>query len=445
MGIILKLIITLLLIRNEIPNNISRINCSEENNTCLIITNSNVLISDLDLKIKKILDFNPEEIKAYHPIWVNEEIYFVQHFGGKVLRLTNNTITRIDNSYTHRSQLLAPLFEYDDKIYRFGGYGFFDARNFFTYFDTSSKEWEVLKTDSSIIPEGIFDSKYIIVKDDLFLLGGKKIDQNDRTNFLDSSEIWRFNIKEKKWYFIGQTNKFESLTMENSDFTVDSKLYFFKNQSLIEFDTENLTFAVISNFPLIEKLSKHLSPYVHFGKLKYFTSSHNEGTKLQLNTINLEVLNTKNDFIMINSWNSNNLKVVLFISILSTVLILFLLLRKRRSKNLSTLKKNSFLEFNNEYLFYESNRVRINENEYQLLKLFANNKEVYTEKIIDLFSARAVTFSQKLRLKDSLIEKVNIKLDVLFSAESDKLITQERSESDKRIRIYKLNVDIQEI
>ena len=429
---------------NVIPN-IRKISCSEKNNSCLIITEKEVFVSDLNLKTNKLLDINPEEIRSYHTVWVNNQIYFVEHFGGKVLQLINNRVTRIDNSYTHRSQLLAPLFEYDNKIYRFGGYGFFDARNFFTYFDTSSKEWEVLKTNSSIIPEGIFDSKHLLVGDDLFLLGGKKIDQNDRTSFINSSEIWRFNFKERKWYFIGQINKFESLTMEMTDFIVNGKLYFFKNQSLIEFDPKALKFSIINNFPLIEKLSNDLPIWSNDDKLQYFTTSYNEGTKLNLNDINLDLLKNKTDFTQIKGKISKYLQVIVFLLTLSIVSTIFFLGRKKGLKNQSTNKEGRVLKFNNENLSYEDRSLTIDKIEYELLKLFTNNREVYTESIIDLFSAREVTFSQKLRLKDSLIEKVNIKLDVLFSPESDKRITQARSESDKRIRVYKLNVDIQEI
>lgn len=445
MSIIVNLAAFLLFVFTNVIPDISRISCSEENNSCLVITEKEVFLSDLDLKTNKLLDVVPEELKSYHAIWVNNQIYFVEHFGGKVLQLINNNVTRIDNSYTHRSQLLAPLFEYNHKIYRFGGYGFFDARNFFTYFDTSSKEWEVLKTNSSIIPDGIFDSKHLLVGDDLFLLGGKKIDQNDRTSFINSSEIWRFNFKERKWYFIGQTNKFESLTMEITDFNVNGKLYFFKNQSLIEFDPNTLKFSIINNFPLIEKLSKDLPIWSNADKLQYLTTSYNEGTKLQLNHINLDLLKNKSDFTQIKGKISNYFKVIVFLLSLSIASTILFLRRKKASKKDSTNKEGLVIKFNNEYLLYEDRSLTIDEIEYELLKLFTNNTEVYTESIIDLFSAREVTFSQKLRLKDSLIEKVNIKLNVLFSSESDTRITQARSESDKRIRIYKLNVDIQEI
>ena len=73
---------------------------------------------------------------------INTTVYLSQGLGGLVYELRGNKIVRLDRSFMHKMQINAQNFEYDNRIFRFGGYGFWSVRNFFTYFDLNTKEWE---------------------------------------------------------------------------------------------------------------------------------------------------------------------------------------------------------------------------------------------------------------------------------------------------------------
>ncbi|USQ03550.1 hypothetical protein [Aquirufa antheringensis] len=89
---------------------------------------------------------------------VNNKIYLADNLGGMVYELRQNELVRIDQSFEHKMQINSASFTFDNRIFKFGGYGFWSARNFFTYFDLNSKEWEAYSpVQGDQIPPGLFD------------------------------------------------------------------------------------------------------------------------------------------------------------------------------------------------------------------------------------------------------------------------------------------------
>ena len=61
-------------------------------------------------------------------------------------------------------------------LFRYGGYGFFENRNFFTFYDKQTNGWEFLDIN------GMFYQKNFWIltsfnKDKLFIFGGYKLDK----------------------------------------------------------------------------------------------------------------------------------------------------------------------------------------------------------------------------------------------------------------------------
>ena len=63
---------------------------------------------------------------------VQNSIYFIHGSGGLVYTLANDTLIRIDNSFDHGMQYGSPVFEHEGTIFKYGGYGFWSMRDFFT-------------------------------------------------------------------------------------------------------------------------------------------------------------------------------------------------------------------------------------------------------------------------------------------------------------------------
>ncbi|MGA1545308.1 MAG: hypothetical protein ACO349_00010 [Flavobacteriaceae bacterium] len=102
----------------------------------------------------------PQEIKidAYTHATINDRLYFFGGKSGQVYTIEGNKVKRIDETIDHRMTINATIFVHHDTIYKYGGYGYWSQRNFMTYFDFVSKEWEVYKKILRIIQkEGMAD------------------------------------------------------------------------------------------------------------------------------------------------------------------------------------------------------------------------------------------------------------------------------------------------
>ncbi len=88
-----------------------------------------------EYKTSKLIPIDPPGINfvgPYQPIVVKSELHFVSNSGGMVYRLEEGGLRRIDKSFDHKMQINSTLFTHNDTLMRYGGYGFWSQRNFFT-------------------------------------------------------------------------------------------------------------------------------------------------------------------------------------------------------------------------------------------------------------------------------------------------------------------------
>ena len=177
-----------------------------DSNQLYHIRYQNVVVSDLNnIKIDTFYyDENYySKIDATEIAWINNVPYIVSIPGGMVWKLINDTFTRIDNSYHHKMTCGSDVFVHNDTIFKFGGYGYWSNRNFFTYFDFKTTQWEFYKINNTYLPTGIshFNSTYF--DENYYFSGGITINYFDATIHEQNPDVWRFNFKNKTWVNLG--------------------------------------------------------------------------------------------------------------------------------------------------------------------------------------------------------------------------------------------------
>ena len=112
-----------------------------------------------------------------------------------VWELTNDSIKRTDNSFNHRMTYQSDIFVKNDTIFKFGGYGFWSARNFFTYFSNTTKEWEFYNINKkSYLPPGLSNFNSTLVGDSYFVSRGSSIDSHNGTERIENNDVWKFDL-----------------------------------------------------------------------------------------------------------------------------------------------------------------------------------------------------------------------------------------------------------
>ncbi|MDO9037450.1 MAG: hypothetical protein Q7U59_03775, partial [Lutibacter sp.] len=171
------------------------------------------------------------EFKGHKHLLVNSKHYFVHSQGGLVYVLQNDSIKRIDNSFNHKMQINSDIFVYDTKIIRYGGYGFWSARNFFTYFDADLLEWETISpVNSKEVPKGTFDGLYFLDNDEVYLFNGKSIDDFNKTEMYFNNEVWKYNLKLNEWRYLGTSDVIDLINFPNPIIYKKSLLVFGTNE-----------------------------------------------------------------------------------------------------------------------------------------------------------------------------------------------------------------------
>lgn len=151
------------------------------------------------------LDPIPVKYPDYDPAWIDNTLHLGAKFGGHVYKILSDTTLRIDYSFEHRKQSQAPQFVYNDTLFRFGGYGFWRANNFFTYFDTTTSEWEYYATHGVSLPPEAYNGVSQLVGDHFYYLGGELINPNTGLHGAYSKELWRFDLSTRKWKNLGRS------------------------------------------------------------------------------------------------------------------------------------------------------------------------------------------------------------------------------------------------
>ena len=419
----------------EIPLSVDYIPASE---VLLYKTSKSITLKRVEGQIIRKLPLNINQFERVNnsvAIAIDSIFYFINNTGGFVYRWHNDKLERIDHSYDHRSQMMSSIFTYGKKIYRYGGYGFFDARNFFTFFDIESNEWEVEIIDEQILPLGSYDSKFFVDENYFYKIGGKTTDPFDRTKSSPLKDVWRFNLIDNTWEHLLDFDYFETLTFSKNDFVMNNKFYFINQNQLYAFNLENNTFEQISNFPLIEKLVKNYPIFSKDTNLFYFTSSSNEEKQISVNKYstvgNFRVerqINTRNNtssIIWIVGFLTVSLMTFNFISILNK--------KRKKEKNIIFVTKNSINR--------GKKKIEIDDIEQQILQFFHKSNPISITQIISLLDSKKITYSQKLRLKDKIISDLNTKIKILLESEINP-IKKQKDSKDSRIRVYKLFVQL---
>jgi hypothetical protein len=408
---------------------------NKNNEELLIFKKDSVSIYDLNsfhlLEKKEIISPPNFDFSVYH-ILDKEPIHFVEINGGKVYQLNNDTIQRIDNSYTHKMTWDSNLFTYNDTIYRYGGYGFWTTNNKLTFYDTVTNEWQIISSVNGIYPKGSCSSFYKILNDKLYIIGGEKVNPEDLNQRINNDEIWSFDFKAKKWENIGLLN--QNIKYSNNSFELNGNIFSPTYEFILEVDLKNSLLKEYALDPIIQKTIYGVNkPFVHKDNI-YLWIQYDSGLKLvktKLDALNFNLINEqaliKNNYIFA-------LKIV--ISIACVCLLIFLFSFRKNYKN-----NSNKLLFKNNKVIVKDNVTNLNAAENKLLTLLINNDfSITNEKLVNNFYNADLDRSQNIRNINKFISDLNLKLKTMLNTDTD-IIYKSVNSLDKRMKIVMLNRD----
>lgn len=410
----------------------SNFSFNDKNEELSVFKNDSVYIYDVNnfhlLKKKEIISPTNFNLSEYHILY-KDALHFIEFNGGKVYRLSNDTIQRIDNSYTHKMAKGSNLFMYNNTIYRYGGYGYWTSNNKLTFFDPNTQEWQIINSANGIYPGGSYKSFHKILNDKLYVIGGSKVNPKDLNTNLKNDELWSFDFKTKKWENLGVLS--QNIEYVIPSFVINDNIFKTTKSTLQEIDLKNNLLKEYALKPLIQKSSQNHLPFVHKDNI-YLWIQYDSGLKLVKTKLDVLNFNLINEQALVNNLNIIILNILIVISCMG--ILIFVFYSRKKFKN-----NSNKLLFKNNKIISKDGFLKLNTLENEILILLINNDfSITNDKLTNNFYNADLDRSQNIRNINKFISDLNLKLKTMLNSNND-ILYKTINPLDKRMKILFLN------
>jgi hypothetical protein len=375
-----------------------------------------------------LLDPIPEKYPDYEPVWIDNTLHLGAKFGGHVYRVLKDTTLRIDYSFEHRKQSQAAQFVYNDTLFRYGGYGFWRANNFFTYFDTTTSEWEYYATHGVSLPPEAYNGVSQLVGDHFYVLGGQEINLNSGLLATYIKELWRFDFSTRKWKNLGRAG-FDP--RQHTVIPKGDKMVFFNKDpeqslsALVDFPNNRITYYK-SN--LINLSTNHIYQPFFWGDTLY--SLKEDRIQKAIFQKDFFITAVKSERIY---FDANGLFIYLtyFVLVLFVVIISIFAVINHRKRQAPTLVRGGI---RCQGVFYA-----LRSEEEAIVRFLYAQKQATNDEILSQIANAQLSYSQNSKRKSDAILAIN---KITEQLSNKALIVQKKSPKDRRQTIYFLSPNI---
>ena len=403
---------------------------SNDNNSLYSFYEKDIIAKTLYGEALQTIKLNPvpKDYPNYDPIWYQNQLHLLSQRGGLLYRVENDSTIRLDKSFQHRKQFQSNDFVYRDTLFRYGGYGFWRANNFFTYFDHTTKEWEYYPTKGFTLPDEAYDGKAFLLKDKFYVLGGQKVSKTNGLASEKSKQIWTFDFNSRQWTNGGKMGldigPYKTIQKDSLFYLVGHPS---NSPGDLILDLQNNRVQIFDH-TLVSANTDIKSPAFFRGDTLYYTSEQTLFKSLAFRDV--FVNQSSQDRLFLNEitlfWNITFLGTAgVFLFLLAYGSVLW------QRRKLPRLVKGG-IRYN--LTFYP-----LSNEEQQILSLLRQNLSATTEDLMPIFSKHKLSFSQTHKLKADAIDNINNLITTLLGKE---LIKIKKDPKDKRQLVYYYNRNI---
>ncbi len=378
--------------------------------------------------------------ELYNPISLsNGRLFFVYKGIGEVYELMNDTLKRVDHSFKHENQFGHCLFEHNNRIYAFGGYGLFTFKNLLLYYDVLSKEW--LQVNTPIKPTERANHFFQQTKNNLYIFGGGYVDYNKLN---PRKDCWKFNFASKKWSKTGQIEKNifqlhffngsdkEAIPLEISISYPTTKVIDIPNNKVLYFENslyQNVAYSLFDltkKHILIEKSTKNA--------LAFFTLAKEQVLQRKIEETSLFEAETSKQA------STSLVGILVFILIISVVIVIWLK-RKKRTITEKAVPLTLKLKNNNIFIGDRMINTELTLLEFRILKKFIELKDTPIDIVAlnELFEDENTSHAAQKKRRETTLKTLREKLAFFLNVPQETVILETRDSNDKRIKLFVLN------
>ena len=387
-------------------------------------------LNSLEIEVIPFQNIDKINLDLYELIVKNKEYYFINNASGLVYKVQDDNLRRVDNSLDNRLLKDSYIFQHNDTIFRYGGYGFWSQRNFIIYYDESIREWEIYKTNNnSYSPAGSYKGVYFKNKNDVYFIGGQKVDEKNKLESIDNQDVVKFNFKTKSFEYLGKLNfnfdVYSLIVKDDEGFVInngsqiayikpiENKVLFY-DKTPLQLNLKNYQEKVTNNYFFDESYFLEVFRNQNF-ETNLFKISKSDFFK-----------NNKEESMLYDSRIEDSINVsTLFLIIMFIILILYAFDRYRF--NMILLSPDGII--------YKRVLNRLNDKEIDVIIKLINNEAIATKSILNIVENPNLSYPHNIKIKDQFLRELNLKLSTIFNTNYDPIIVK-KSKTDARIKEY---------
>lgn len=387
-------------------------------------------LNSLEIEVIPFQNIDKINLDLYELIIKKEEYYFINNASGLVYKVQDNDLRRVDNSLDNRLLKDSYMFQHNDTIYRYGGYGFWSQRDFIIYFDESIREWEIYNTNNnSYSPAGSYKGVYFKNKNDVYFIGGQKVDEKNKLESIDNQDVVKFNFKTKSFEYLGKLNfnfdVYSLIVKDDEGFVINngSQIAYIKpienkvllyDKTPLQLNLKNYQEKVTNNYFFDE------SYFLEVFSNQNFETNFFKISKSDFFNNNIEEFKLYDRSIE----DSINLSTLFLIIIF---IILILITYDRYRFNMILLSADGII--------YKRVLNKLNKKEIDVIVKLINNEVITTKSILKIVENPNLSYPHNIKIKDQFLRELNLKLSTIFNTSYDPIIVK-KSKTDARIKEY---------
>ena len=377
------------------------------------------------LKINHPKDFNPHNYSCFK--FENRSI-LLNNRSGMLYEIINDSVVRIDKSYDDRIHSRSLNFSFNDTLYKFGGYGYYHAHKLLTYYDKTTKEWDLVKYKGHGKIDGFsFDGIHFIKENKLYVLGLDihKNEFQNVSNFKNEGFIYDINKKTV-------TKKFKvSIDFRYPDnyFLLKDKyvfLFYKSDRKIIIYDLENELFYKYNlNQKQSQFLRKSEGAFTDLDDTLFFVCKDNDQV-FYINDLNINDVMLNMDSIEFEIIDQNKEVYIIYFCFIILIFILVYPYFKQNKKII--LSKN--------LVIIDNHKIDIDIETFLILSRLNKERESTNSELNKIFDDKNLNRDHINRTKNEKIKEINIRFKSIIGRE---IILKKKSSVDKRMTIFLLN------
>ena len=369
-------------------------------------------------------------LDLYELIVKNKEYYFLNNASGLVYKIEKGILNRIDNSLDNRLLKDSYIFQHNDTIFRYGGYGFWSQRNFIIYYDENLNEWEIYNTkNNSYTPNGSYKGIYFKNENDIYFIGGEKVDELNKLESIDNDDVIRFNFESKSFEFLGKLNfnfnVYSLIVKDDEGFVVNngSQIAYIKpiENKILLYNKTPLQLNINSSPNKITNNYFYNESYF----LEVFLNQNFETNVLKVSKSDFFKNNIEESKLYYSNIEDSINVSTLFLIILFIILILITYDRYRFN----------MIHLSSDGIIYKRVLNKLNTKEIDVILKLINYEVIATKSILNIIENPNLSYPHNIKIKDQFLRELNLKLSTIFNTRYDPIIVK-RSITDARIKEY---------